>query len=220
MLHSPISTNPAKLAALSAFAAATPQRPFDITPILHPQAGVPSDQSRTFWSATANSLYIVRRDGVDLFGPTPDFAGKLARCPDLVDHGRRGPIGCDGEALADLELWHQADQAAIVDRPSAPVALHAVGWLPTAMSKAGWREKILQFLDEQILANGMVADWALHALEDGKGGWIKKPHMHAIITARFWKGPRAGQPQPAWLATTKSRKAVGEAWAATVGITT
>lgn len=218
MLHSPISTNSAKFAAISALAAAPPQKPFDITPILHPQSGIPSDRSRTFWSATANALYIVRKDGVDLFGSTPDFAAKLTHCPDLVDHGRRGPIGCDAEPLADLGLWHRADQAAIVDRPSAPVAYHAIGWLPTEMDRDGWREVVLQFLDEQILANGMVADWALHALEDGEGGWIKKPHMHAIITARFWKGPRAGQPQPAWLATTKRRKAVGEAWVTTVGV--
>lgn len=217
MIHTSTSTTSAKLAAISAFATAAPQRPFDITPVLHPQAGMPSDRSRTFWSATANAAYIVRKDDIDLFGPTPDFAAKLAACPDLVVHGRRGPIGCDAEPLAGLELWRQADQAAIVDRPSAPVAYHAIGWLPPVMGEVGWRESILQFLDEQIVANGMVADWALHALSDGQGGWIKKPHMHAVITARFWKGPRAGQPQAAWLATIKRRNAVGDAWSETVG---
>ena len=217
MMHAPILTHSATLAAISASAATTQQQPFDITPILHPQAGVPSDKTKTFWSATANALYIVRENGTDLFGPTPDFAAKLAACPDLVDHGRRGPIGCDADPIAGLDLWRRADDAAIIDRPSAPVAFHAIGWLPTAMDVAGWRELILTFLDEQLVANGMVADWALHALDDGQGGWIKKPHMHAVITGRFWRGPRLGQPQAAWLSTTKRRNALGNAWVATVG---
>lgn len=211
MIHAPI-TSPAKLDAITAFAAVQPQKLFDITPVIHPQHGLPSDRSRTFWSAMANALYIVRQDGEDIFGQTPGFAAKLTECPDLIDHGRRGPIGCDIEPLAGLELWRAADRAGLNDRPSAPVAFHAVGWLPTAMDERGWRELILQFLDEQIVANGMIADWALHALADGEGGWIKKPHMHAVITSRFWKGPRAGQPQPAWFQTVKRRNAVGDAW--------
>ena len=139
MIHAPISPNSAKLAAINAFAAAPPPKLFDITPVLHLQAGVPSERSRTFWSATANALYIVRKDDTDLFGPTPNFADKLTRCPDLVDHGRRGPIGCDADPIADLELWRRADQAALIDRPSCPVAYHAVGWLPTGMNEAAWR---------------------------------------------------------------------------------
>ena len=214
MLYQPIPTSPAKLAAITAFADAQPQRLFDISPVIHPQSGIPSEQSRTFWSATANALYIVRENGEDLFGATPDFAAKLSECPDLVDHGRRGPIGCDSETLAGLELWRAADAAALVDRPSASVALHMIGWLPTEMDERGWRELILEFLDTQIVANGMIADWALHALADGEGGWIKKPHMHAIITARFWKGPRFGQPQPAWFPTVKRRNALCAAWTA------
>ena len=168
------------------------------------------------WSATANALYIVRQDGEDLFGPTPRFADKLTACPDLVDHGRRGPTGCDADHLVGLQLWRAADEAALTDRPSAPVAFHAVGWLPTNMPRHGWRELILQFLDEQIVAAGMVADWALHALADDDGRWIKKPHVHAVITSRFWKGPRLGQPQPAWFQTAKHRAAVADAWAAKV----
>lgn len=208
------SLHSAKLASIAALADTRPQKPFDITPVIHPQNGFHPEASRTFWSATANALYIVRQNGEDVFGATPDFAGKLAECPDLVAHGRRGPIGCDVDAIAGLELWRAADKAAAVDRPSAPVAFHAIGWLPTAMGEEGWREWILQFLDDQIVANGMIADWALHALGDGEGGWVKKPHMHAVITSRFWKGPRIGQPQPAWFSTAKRRSMVGEVWAA------
>lgn len=211
MIHAPI-TSPAKLAAINALAAAPPRKHFDITPVIHPQHGLPSDRSQTFWSATANALYIVRQNGEDIFGQTPGFAARLVDCPDLIDHGRRGPIGCDVVSIAGLELWRAADQAGLTDRPSAPVAFHAIGWLPTGMGVRGWRELILQFLDEQVVVNGMIADWALHALADGKGGWIKKPHMHAVITSRFWKGPRLGQPQAAWFATAKRRNAIGQVW--------
>ncbi len=46
--------------------------PLAITPVIHPKDGVPDPACRTFWSATANALYIVRQSGTDLFGPTPD----------------------------------------------------------------------------------------------------------------------------------------------------
>lgn len=211
-MHQTIS--PAKLAAIAAFSDARPASPFDISPVVHPQNGIASDASRTFWSATANALYIVRRNGADLFGPTPDFAAKLVACPDLIDQGRRGPIGCDAEPVAGLALWRAADAAAIVDRPSAAVAHHAIGWLPTDTDADGWREIALEFLDTHIVANGMVADWAIHALADGEGGWLKKPHLHAIITGRFWRGQRVGQPQAAWLTTAKQRTRLEDAWIA------
>lgn len=216
MMHATISSP--KLAAINALSSTMPQQPFDITPVIHLQDGQPSERSRTFWSATANALYIVRHDGEDLFGQTPRFADKLIGCPDLVDHGRRGPIGCEADPLAGLQLWRAADEAALTDRPSAPVAFHAVGWLPTSMPRHGWRELILQFLDEQIVAAGMVADWALHALADDDGRWVKKPHFHAVITSRFWKGPRLGQPQPAWFQTAKHCAAVGEAWQTLINV--
>lgn len=217
MIHTVIDTTAAKLALFSAQAAARPQVPFSVTPVIHPQNGVRAESSRTFWSAVSNSLYIRRETGKDMFGPTPDFVAKLTDCPDLVGHGRRGPIGCDADGVGGLDIWRAADDAAMSDRPSAPVAWHAIGWLPTALDEAGWRELVLQFLDERLVANGMVIDWAIHALADGEDGWIKKPHLHAVITARFWKGPRIGQPQQAWLASAKSRSTLAAAWVELTG---
>lgn len=204
---------PAKLAATAALAATHPQRLFDMTPIIHPQGGVPDPASRTFWSATANALYLVREDGEDMFGPTPGFAAKLQNCPDLGDHGRRGPIGCDADPVKGLELWRAADLAARHDRPRLPAAFHAIGWLPVKLDEAGWREIVLEFLDDQIVRNGMIADWSIHRLADGEGGWIKRPHMHAVITSRFWRKDRKqGEPQPAWFPTVKRRLAAGDVW--------
>jgi hypothetical protein len=172
--------------------------PLAITPVIHPKDSVPNPKSRTFWSATANALYIVRRRGTDLFGQTPDLADKLARGNDLVDFGRRGPIGCDSDALAGMALWEAADGAGQVDRPSAPVAHHIIGWLPTNVTHERWQEIVLEFLDRVVVVNGMVADWATHALADADGRWVKKPHFHAVLTHRFWKaGRRTGEPNAA-----------------------
>lgn len=184
-----------------------------ITPVIHPKDGVPDPRSRTFWSAVANVNYIMRTQGTDLFGPTPDLAEKLAGGNDLVDHGRRGPIGCNGDAVRGMELWNAADHATRNDRPSVPVAHHLIGWLPAGTTHAHWRELTLEFLDREIAGGGMVADWAIHALADPRNGWIKKPHLHAIVTHRFWKaGRRTGEPNGAWLGSVKQRQKVVDAW--------
>lgn len=208
-----IQASPAELARQEALAAVKPRRPFDMTPIIHPSDGVPDPSSRTFWSAVANASYVVRQDAEDIFGRTPNFAAKLIDCPDLVDHGRRGPIGCDADQIAGIELWKAADRAAQIDRPRAPVAFHAVGWLPEDGDPASWRQLVLEFLDVNVVANGMISDWAIHALADEHGEWIKRPHFHAVITARFWrKDRRQGQPQSAWFPNAKRRAAAGQAW--------
>jgi len=200
--------------AVASLDAAEPT-PLTITPIIHPRDGVRDLRSETFWSATANALYIVRQRGSDIFGDTPDFSTKLAQGNDLIDHGRRGPVGCDNEALLGLKLWEAADVAAQADRPSAPVAHHVIAWLPTNMTRAGWRDLVLTFLDREITGNGMIADWAIHALADGEGRWIKRPHLHAVATHRFWKaGRRTGEPNAAWLATIKQQKKLMLAWEA------
>ena len=207
-----ILASPAEIARQEALAALQPQRLFEMTPIIHPQSGIPDPKSKTFWSAVANALYIVREDGEDLFGKVK-FSSRLIQCPDLIDRGRRGPIGCDADGVAGLDLWRAADRAAQIDRPSAPVAFHAIGWLPEAGDPASWKGLVLDFLDTHIVVNGMVTDWAIHALDDGADEWIKRPHFHAVLTARFWrKDRRLGQPQAAWFPSAKRRAAAGEAW--------
>lgn len=184
-----------------------------ITPVLHPRDGVADPRSRTFWSAVANACYIRRQDGVDLFGDTPDITDKLAQGSDLLVCGRRGPIGCDADGIQGLGLWHAADQAALSDRPGAPVAHHVIGWLPTNVTRAAWEDLTLEFLDRAVVANGMVADWAIHALADDGGRWLKRPHLHAVLTHRFWRpGTRLGQPNAAWLGTPRHRQRMSDAW--------
>lgn len=184
-----------------------------ISPVIHPRDGIADPNSRTFWSATANALYIRREEGTDLFGPTPSLAAKLAQGNDLVECGRRGPIGCDAPTIEGFRLWEAADQAGVADRPSVPVAHHLIGFMPFEREPADWREMIHTFLDTQIVPQGMIADWALHVLPYGKGGWIKKPHFHAIVTSRFWKaGRRPGEPNEPWLISAGSRSRAIAAW--------
>ena len=212
-MHTNIMTSfDARILALSSLASGDAGG-LSITPVIHPKDGVSDPRSRTFWSAVANVNYIVRTQGTDLFGPTPDLTEKLANGNDLIDHGRRGPIGCDGDTVRGLAIWDAADRAAQHDRPSTPVAHHLIGWLPTGGTREHWRELTLEFLDREIAGGGMVADWAIHALSDPKGGWIKKPHLHVITTHRFWKaGRRTGEPNAAWLGSTKHKQKVVDAW--------
>lgn len=102
-----------------------------ISPIIRPRNGVPDTRSRTFSSAIANAIYIVRQLGTDVFVPRSDLAGKLALGNDLLDHGRRGPIGCNSDTPRGRAPWEIADRAAKTDRPSAPVAYRVIDWLPT-----------------------------------------------------------------------------------------
>lgn len=67
-------------------------------------------------------------------------------------------------------------------------------------------------LPSAVRVEQMIADWAIHARPDNDGGWIKKPHMHAVITSRFWNGRRIGQLQAAWFATAKRRNTAADAW--------
>ena len=65
-------------------------RPFNLRYIVRQPAGIhDDDQRRTHRTALCNYLYIVRENGHDEFGPTPDFA---ARRKDLVATGRAGPL--------------------------------------------------------------------------------------------------------------------------------
>lgn len=192
------------------------ERSLAIVKVLRDPKPLPSGEPsvKTFRTAVANALYIVRKDGADPFGPTPGFVRKAG---DLVDLGRRGPIGCDAPAVAGLELWRQADTAAAIDRPDLPSAFHIVGWLPCALDPLGWRTLVLSFVDEQVKAAGMIADWAIHARAAPDGGWATPPHMHAVVTARAWReGRNAGQRNRAWLGSKRAYDAAEDAWRALV----
>ena len=168
-------------------------------------------EPQSVWhSAVANRLYLTRETGRDLFGPVPDFTAKRH---DLGEHGRRGPIGCDLPEIDGLKLWEAADAAAAVDRPELAAAFHAIGWLPLALDEAGWRQMVLEFCDDMLVKNGMVADWAIHRSLDEYGGWRIAPHVHMCITARGWRAARnPGRRNLAWFGSVQSIKNAEGAW--------
>ena len=111
-----------------------------------------------------------------------------------------------------FDLWHAADDAATEERGDAPIAWHIIGWMPQDAGEKAWRFKVAEFLDRHIVAQGMVADWAIHRQADAQGRWTTKPHGHIVVTARFYSGPRMGQPQPNWLTSRKMQDALKDAW--------
>ena len=187
-------------------------RPFSIVAAVHqPRTIEGVEQRRTFRSAVANRLYTTRESGRDLFGPTPAISPE--KMGDLGEHGRRGPLGCDVPALAGIELWRKADEAAAIDRPELPVAFHAIAWLPLRLEPDGWRNLIFAFCDDVLVRNGMVADWAVHRRPDGQGSWAVPPHAHLIITARGWRPERnPGRRNAAWFGSNASLKAAEDQW--------
>lgn len=186
-----------------------PEQWFQLSPVIHPTNFVGDPASRTFWSAEANARYIVRASGSDIFGQTPNWSAKRAN---LGEHGRRAPLGKNGVIPSGFELWRAADEAARHERGDAPVAWHMIGWLDQDRSEIDWRFKVTGFIDRYLIAQGMTADWAIHRQTDGQGRWITKPHVHIVATARFYAGPRIGQPQPNWLTSRKMRDALRDAW--------
>ncbi len=47
------------------------------------------------------------------------------------------------------------------------------------------RKFTLEFLDREVVANGLMADLLAHALADLDGRWLKKPHVHVILRRQF-----------------------------------
>jgi len=186
-----------------------PDQRFQLCPVIHPAGGVGDPASRTFWSAEANARYIVRESGTDIFGHTPDWSAKRVN---LGEHGRRAPLGRNGAIPPGFALWRAADEVARHERGDAPVAWHMIGWLDQERSETDWRFKLQAFLDRNLVVQGMICDWAVHRHADAQGRWVTKPHVHILATARFYAGPRAGQPQPNWLTSRKMREALKDAW--------
>lgn len=186
-----------------------PETRFQLSPVIHPVHKVGDPASRTFWSAEANARYIVRESGVDIFGPLPDWSAKRAN---LGAFGRRAPLGRAGAPPSGYEVWRAADEAARTERGDAPVAWHMIGWLAQDRGEQDWLFQVQGFIDRNLVAQGMIVDWAIHRQADAQGRWTTKPHVHMVATARFWAGTKLGLPQPNWLTSRKMRDALHDAW--------
>lgn len=192
--------------------------PFRCSPIMPPNAADPTREllRKTHRTAVASALYITRTEGADIFGQLPN--GYMSKASDLVATGRRHPIQRFPAKYRDgLLIWREADAAAALD-PTDAVGIHIVASLP-GMAPEEWPRLIERFIDETLVARGMLADWAIHAQRDDNGGWAVHPHAHMIVTARrFRTDIRKGQRHKSWLYNSRQIDDVEDAWMTATGL--
>ncbi len=192
------------------------RRPFNLRYIVRAPGGIHGDEHRaTHRTASCNYRYIMRENGVDEFGPTPDFAARR----DLFDHGRCAPVAGHDKAYAGMTVWEAADDASRVRRPELATAMHAVGTLPQAGDTGSWRAIIEAFGEDRLASQGMVVDWAIHCPTNEADGAAKNSHVHFLITSRAWRKDRnPGRHQKPWLSTKSQVDGLGDAWYALTGL--
>lgn len=199
-------------------ALAKPQHaPFKATPVLHPDPANPNREAgrRTYKSAVANFLYMMRQEGSDQFGVVP--SGYMAKADDLVVVGRRHPLRIAPDLTAGPKLWDEADQATSRE-PAQAAAMHVILTLPP-VPREDWQPLVETFIDDNIVQLGMITDFAIHAKADGDGGWDVHPHCHLLITTRRWRSDqRKGQRMRPWLQSKAQVDALESAWLARTGL--
>ena len=192
------------------------RRPFNLRYIVREAGGIHGDDMRMLHrTASCNYRYIVRENGLDEFGPTPDFAARR----DLFDHGRCAPVAGHDKAYAGITIWEAADAAARERRPELATAMHAVGSLPLDGDRRSWRAMVEAFGEDHLASRGMVVDWGIHVPPEDNNGLATPPHCHWIITSRMWRQDRdPGRHQKAWLSTKAQVNRLAEAWYALTGL--
>lgn len=191
-------------------------RPFNLRYIVREPGGIHGDDMRMLHrTASCNYRYIMRENGFDEFGPTPDFAARR----DLFEHARRAPVAGLDKAYAAITIWEAADAASRERRPQLATAMHAVGSLPRDGDRHSRRAMVEAFGEDHLASQGMVADWAIHVAPDDANGVTTPPHCHWLITSRMWRHDRdPGRHQKPWLSTKSQVDRLGEAWFALTGL--
>lgn len=191
-------------------------RPFNLRYIVREGMGIHADEERrTHRTASCNYRYILRQNGVDEVGPTPDFAAR----GDLIDHGRCAPLAGLDKAYEGITIWEAADDASRVRRPELATAMHAVGSLPRNGDRRSWRALVEAFGEDHLASQGMVVDWGIHVMPDDNDGFTTPPHCHWLITSRTWRGDRdPGRHQRSWLSTRPQVAGLADTWYALTGL--
>ena len=205
---------------LHQFAAATPHaapapHPFVLTEV---RRSIHNDCRRTFRTSVANYAYIMRVEIEDDLGPVPN--DYLQKAHDLVSCGRRHPIqNIPVDLRAGPLIWQRADAAAALDEDDAASSIHVIVSLPVNGNAASWERVLTSFIDERLVALGMVVDWAIHCVRRDDGTYDVHPHAHLLASARRWKSDqRRGQRMKPWLSCKTQREALEDAWHAASGV--
>ncbi|MBN8831338.1 MAG: MobA/MobL family protein [Sphingomonadales bacterium] len=165
-------------------------------------------------TAVANTAYIWREsEPVDRFGPMP--ARFAERRFELKGSGLLLPTSAPLWAVTDpYKVWAEADAAALATGdPTAVAAWHVMMEIPLDVRPDNWRWLCEGFLHSQLVQQGATVAWAIHAVQGDDGDWIIKPHMHAIVTARYWRHDRRqGRRHPNWIGSWAQQKRMEFAW--------
>jgi MobA/MobL family len=192
--------------------------PVTITPVMHRDPNNPEreERRRTYLTAVANYLYIFRLGGSDHLGVLPD--NYLQKADDFVVGGRRRPRKVPLHLHDGSALWEEADAATSQDLADA-AAIHVILTLPD-LPRYRWKSLVERFIDDNLIALGIIADWAIHAKSDDSGeGWLTHPHVHLLCTARRWKSDQQkGRRMRPWLCSKAQNDALENAWLALTGL--
>jgi MobA/MobL family len=208
----------ARTRALDALAAPV-HAPFRCAQVKHPNPSDPGREEarKTHFTATASYLYIHRIPGRDHLGQLPpDY---LLKADDLISNGRRHPLkGVPVSMRSGPQIWREADAATRDDLAHA-AAVHVILKLPDIAQK-GWQPLVERFVDDNLVALGLIVDFAIHAKVDDDGnGWATHPHVHLLCSARrFRSDQRKGQRMRVWLYSRPQIESLETAWLEVTGL--
>jgi MobA/MobL family len=208
----------ARTRALNALAAPS-HAPFRCAQVKHPDPSDPGREEarKTHHTALASYLYIHRIPGRDHLGQLPpDY---LVKSDDLVCSGRRHPLkGVPVPIRSGPQIWREADAATRDDLAHA-AAVHVILTLPDIPQK-GWKPLVERFIDDNLVALGLIVDFAIHAKADDDGnGWATHPHVHLLCSVRRFKSDqRKGQRMRVWLYSKAQAESLETAWITITGL--
>lgn len=163
-------------------------------------------------TAVANVAYIWRdSDAADRFGAMPaKFAER--RC-EIRGVGLMLPGSAPVWATKNYAIWEDADAATVATGDTTAVAgWHVMMEIPESIRACEWQRLVTGVVAQELANRGAAVAWAIHALE-GIDGWIVKPHVHLIVTARHWRhDKRHGQRHPAWIGSWQAQRRLEFAW--------
>ena len=124
-------------------------------------------------SAVASAAY---RSGEKLYneetGLTHDFTNKGGIIMSEIILPENAPAGYKNREL----LWNEVQK--VESRSDARLAREVEVALPVEMNRGKQIECVRNYIQENFVEKGMIADWALHDKKDGN------PHAHIMLTCR------------------------------------
>lgn len=128
---------------------------------------------------------------------TDERAGKTfdySRKEDVVHAEIMAPAGTPDWANNRAMLWNKVE--ASEKRKDAQLARNIIAALPRELDQAQNLALMRGYIQENFIAKGMIADFAIHESEAGDG--LKNPHAHILITMRPLAGDEFGKKNRDW----------------------